>query len=127
MSAKRPDLIDYAIFSQLKQLDDDDLDYPLTKSMIEQLFQQIEEALENWSILVQNNNIEEVERQAHGLKGSSSQCGAMKLAEYFGTLAHLKNDNVDVEESKTIITSVINTIKENDLVSKTKQYMYMDL
>lgn len=80
-------IIDDLIFQQLLDMDDDDT-HDFTKSILSDFFAQVDESMPKFIDLLKNNQLVDVARLGHFLKGSSAGVGASNIRNICEKIQH---------------------------------------
>lgn len=112
------DAIDIVTFSQILEMDDSEDDREFSKSIVFGFFEQAEETFEKMDTALEGQNLDELYRLGHFLKGSSATLGLTKVKDSCEKIQRYgKKENLDgsPEKDETIclsrITETLKTVK----------------
>ncbi|KAI1107355.1 histidine-phosphotransfer domain, HPT domain-containing protein [Jackrogersella minutella] len=90
------DAIDIVTFSQILEMDDSEDDREFSKSIVFGFFEQAEETFEKMDAALEAQNLEELYRLGHFLKGSSATLGLTKVKDSCEKIQRYgKKENLD--------------------------------
>ncbi|KAI0882517.1 histidine-phosphotransfer domain, HPT domain-containing protein [Annulohypoxylon maeteangense] len=90
------DAIDIVTFSQILEMDDSEDDREFSKSIVYGFFEQAEETFEKMDTALDEENLDELYRLGHFLKGSSATLGLTKVKDSCEKIQRYgKKENVD--------------------------------
>ncbi|KAI0900810.1 histidine-phosphotransfer domain, HPT domain-containing protein [Annulohypoxylon nitens] len=112
------DAIDIVTFSQILEMDDSEDDREFSKSIVYGFFEQAEETFEKMDTALKEENLDELYRLGHFLKGSSATLGLTKVKDSCEKIQRYgKKENVDGTPEKdealclSRITDTLKTVK----------------
>ncbi|XDG03267.1 hypothetical protein ABKA04_002882 [Annulohypoxylon sp. FPYF3050] len=112
------DAIDIVTFSQILEMDDSEDDREFSKSIVYGFFEQAEETFEKMDTALKEENLDELYRLGHFLKGSSATLGLTKVKDSCEKIQRYgKKENVDgtpeTDEALCLsrITDTLKTVK----------------
>ncbi|KAI0378304.1 histidine-phosphotransfer domain, HPT domain-containing protein [Hypomontagnella monticulosa] len=112
------DAIDIVTFSQILEMDDSEDDREFSKSIVFGFFEQAEETFEKMDTALESQNLDELYRLGHFLKGSSATLGLTKVKDSCEKIQRYgKKENLDGSPEKdealclSRITETLKTVK----------------
>ncbi|KAI0181342.1 histidine-phosphotransfer domain, HPT domain-containing protein [Hypoxylon sp. FL1284] len=112
------DAIDIVTFSQILEMDDSEDDREFSKSIVFGFFEQAEETFEKMDTALESQNLDELYRLGHFLKGSSATLGLTKVKDSCEEIQRYgKKENLDGTPEKdealclSRITDTLKTVK----------------
>ncbi|KAI2634191.1 histidine-phosphotransfer domain, HPT domain-containing protein [Hypomontagnella submonticulosa] len=112
------DAIDIVTFSQILEMDDSEDDREFSKSIVFGFFEQAEETFEKMDTALEAQNLDELYRLGHFLKGSSATLGLTKVKDSCEKIQRYgKKENLDGTPEKdealclSRITETLKTVK----------------
>ncbi|KAI4859533.1 histidine-phosphotransfer domain, HPT domain-containing protein [Hypoxylon rubiginosum] len=112
------DAIDIVTFSQILEMDDSEDDREFSKSIVFGFFEQAEETFEKMDTALEDQNLDELYRLGHFLKGSSATLGLTKVKDSCEKIQRYgKMENLDGSPEKdealclSRVTDTLKTVK----------------
>ncbi|KAI2631910.1 histidine-phosphotransfer domain, HPT domain-containing protein [Hypoxylon sp. NC1633] len=113
------DAIDIVTFSQILEMDDSEDDREFSKSIVFGFFEQAQETFEKMDTALKAQNLDELYRLGHFLKGSSATLGLTKVKDSCEKIQRYgKKENLDgspeTDEAKCLsrVTETLETVKK---------------
>ncbi|CAG8593102.1 4590_t:CDS:2 [Scutellospora calospora] len=117
-STSSSDLIDHETFDQLLEMDDD-VDQNFSKSIVEHYFEQAESTFKDMDKALKEENLIELSKLGHFLKGSSAAIGLKKVKASCEKMQHFGNmkdeagtESISEEEALSKISSLLEKVKD---------------
>lgn len=111
------DVIDWATFSQILEMDEDEDDREFSKSIVTNYFEQAESTFTEMETALAAGNLEELSSLGHFLKGSSAALGLTKVKNSCEKIQHLgsrkdETGTVDIDDSAASLERIRTTLAE---------------
>ncbi|CAG8676274.1 43968_t:CDS:2 [Gigaspora margarita] len=112
------DLLDHETFDQLLEMDDD-VDHDFSKSIVWHYFEQAETTFQEMDKALSDENLVELSKLGHFLKGSSAAIGLKKVKASCEKMQHYGNmkdetgtESISEEDALKKISSLLEKVKE---------------
>lgn len=116
--ASLPDLgdaIDAVTFGQILEMDEDDPTREFSTSIVEGFFEQAQETFEKMDTALEEENLEELSKLGHFLKGSSATLGLTKIKDSCEKIQRYgkkeKEDGSPLDDEKVCLEKITKTLK----------------
>ncbi|ETS77451.1 hypothetical protein PFICI_11325 [Pestalotiopsis fici W106-1] len=116
--ASLPDLgdaIDAVTFAQILEMDEDDPTREFSTSIVEGFFEQAQETFEKMDTALEEENLEELSKLGHFLKGSSATLGLTKIKDSCEKIQRYgkkeKEDGSPLDDEKVCLEKITKTLK----------------
>lgn len=86
---EQSDVIDWNIFGQLLEMDEDENERDFSKSIVENYFEQAESTFADMDTALVEGDVQRLSRLGHFLKGSSASLGLVKVQGTCEEIQHL--------------------------------------
>lgn len=113
------DAIDSATFGQILEMDEDDPEREFSQSIVDGFFEQAQETFEKMDTALEEENLDELSKLGHFLKGSSATLGLTKIKDScekiqrYGKMEKENGDPLDDEKlCLETITKTLETVKK---------------
>ena len=114
-------LINWEIFNQLLQLDDND-QHDFSKQLLLDFFSLLDETIDKMNTKIQENEFKQVNEFGHFLKGGAAGIGASGIAKICEKIQIHDYNSFPNEINKTYFQSLINELQE--IVPNIKQELF---
>ncbi|KAI9223072.1 signal transduction histidine kinase [Blastocladiella britannica] len=121
MTSLPADIIDYAAFEQLLEMDEDDPDF--SKGLVENFYQQADETMVEINEAMQQKDLAALSRLGHFLKGSAAALGVAKVKLCFEKIQYLGQGKDEYGQGSSDPTVALQRIEQllHDVVRYLKE------
>ncbi|KAK9778814.1 putative Hpt domain-containing protein [Seiridium cardinale] len=110
------DAIDSVTFAQILEMDEDDPTREFSNSIVQGFFEQAEETFEKMDTALEKEDLEELSKLGHFLKGSSATLGLTKIKDSCEKIQRYgkmeKEDGSPLDDEKVCLEKITKTLEE---------------